>query len=130
MFDAMNITTANGIMLISVEPKDTLNVDEIPLSITSTVDVSIEEALYFIPKIPYKMHEIIKAGTVVYSILLICLNRLVSVTPAAKFVESDIGDSLSPITAPEITAPAVIAGGIPRPKPIPINATPNVPPVV
>ena len=54
------------------------------------------------------MHEIINAGIVVYIMLLTCLNRFVSVTPAAKFVESEIGDILSPITAPEITAWRII----------------------
>ena len=51
-------------------------------------------------------------------------------TPAAKLVESERGDSLSPIMAPEIMAPAAISEGIPRPMLIPMKATPKVAPVV
>ena len=45
-------------------------------------------------------------------------------------VLSDRGEILSPKYAPEITIPAVSAGLIPRPVPIPIRATPIVPPEV
>ena len=62
--------------------------------------------------------------------LLICLNRLVSLTPAARLVESERGESLSPKIAPEMTAPAVIGAGTPRPRLMPIKATPKVAPVV
>lgn len=40
---------------------------------------------------------------------------------------SEIGDILSPKNDPEITMPAVTAGGIPIPLPIPIIAIPIVP---
>jgi hypothetical protein len=45
-------------------------------------------------------------------------------------VVSDSGDILSPKYAPEITAPAVIAGSNDSPWAIPINATPIVAAVV
>ena len=45
---------------------------------------------------------------------------------AAKLVVSESGDNLSPKYAPEIIAPAVIAGGAPSAVPIPISATPTV----
>ena len=48
----------------------------------------------------------------------------------AKFVVSDSGDILSPKYAPEIIAPAVISGERPKPKDIPIKATPSVPATV
>jgi len=41
-----------------------------------------------------------------------------------------MGEILSPKNAPETTAPAVIATGIPSPSPTPIAATPIVPIVV
>ena len=44
-------------------------------------------------------------------------------------VESDRGDSLSPKYAPEMMAPAVMAGGMPRPAPTPYSAMPTVPTV-
>src|SRR5665647_283874 len=82
--------------------------------------------VYFIPRIP----AIIKArrypGRVVYSTLLILSKRFTSQTPAERFVVSETGDNLSPKSAPVIMQPAVMAGLIPRPAPIPISATPNV----
>jgi len=61
---------------------------------------------------------------------LIWSNKSASATPAARFVESESGDILSPKIAPETTAPAVIAAGMPNPYPMPMNATPKVAPVV
>ena len=45
----------------------------------------------------------------------------------ARLVVSDRGDILSPKYAPDRMAPAVIPGFMPRPKPMPIRATPMVP---
>ena len=58
-----------------------------------------------------------------------CSKRLTPATADAIFVVSDSGDILSPKYAPEITAPAAIPVGIPRPSPIPISAIPTVPAV-
>lgn len=52
---------------------------------------------------------------------------LTSLMEDARIVVSDMGDILSPKNAPQITAPAVIADGIPKLFPIPIIATPAVP---
>ena len=59
-----------------------------------------------------------------------CANKVVPETAGARFVVSEKGDILSPNTAPETTAPAVTAGGIPILIPIPTIATPRVPAVV
>ena len=56
--------------------------------------------------------------------------KSVSAAAAATFVLSERGEILSPKYAPEITIPAVRAGFIPSPVPIPISATPIVPPDV
>jgi hypothetical protein len=49
---------------------------------------------------------------------------------AVRIVVSDSGESLSPRYAPEITAPAVIAGETPNIRAIPTKPTPMVPAVV
>ena len=69
---------------------------------------------------------IIKLGIVVQSIALICSKISEPAIAGARFVVSERGESLSPIYAPEIIAPAVICGGIPSPAPIPIRAIPIV----
>ena len=48
---------------------------------------------------------------------------------AEKFVLSDRGESLSPNQAPDTTAPAVMAAGMPRLSPAPRRARPRVPTV-
>ena len=53
--------------------------------------------------------------------------KVVPADAGAKFVVSEIGDILSPKNEPEMTIPAVTAGGIPIPLPIPIIAIPIVP---
>jgi hypothetical protein len=50
--------------------------------------------------------------------------------PGIRMVVSDSGDILSPMYAPEMTAPAAIAVDTPRIGAIPTNATPSVPAVV
>lgn len=47
--------------------------------------------------------------------------------PEARFVLSEKGDSLSPKSAPQITAPAIIPGGKPMAMPMPIIASPPDP---
>ena len=56
-------------------------------------------------------------------------NTFVPVTAGARFVVSDRGEILSPKNDPDTTAPAVQTGGIPKPAPIPISASPTVPTV-
>ena len=55
--------------------------------------------------------------------------RLVPVLAAVSIVVEDIGDIFSPTNAPDITAPAVIGSGMPKPSDTPINAKPTVPAV-
>ena len=57
-------------------------------------------------------------------------NSLVPATPAARLVLSERGESLSPKEAPVTTAPAAMAGGIPKPAAMPMAAAPMVPAVV
>ena len=57
---------------------------------------------------------------------LICLYTVVPDTAGARFVVSENGDILSPNIAPERTMPPTSPKFIPRPVPMPINATPNV----
>ena len=66
------------------------------------------------------------AGIVVYHMDLIWSNRGTSVEEAANSVVSDSGLILSPKNAPEITAPAAMATGIPRPSDMPHSTTPMV----
>ena len=54
------------------------------------------------------------AGTVDHIICLICLNRSASTIAAAKLVDSDRGDILSPKTAPDTIAPTTKAGFSPN----------------
>ena len=49
---------------------------------------------------------------------------------AVRIVVSDSGESLSPRYAPEMTAPAVIAGDTPSMVAMPMRPTPIVPAVV
>ena len=58
-----------------------------------------------------------------------CVNRSVPDTAGARFVVSDIGDSLSPKYAPLMMAPATQPGCSPRAVPMPASATPTVPTV-
>ena len=74
----------------------------------------------------YRIKETTKAGIVVHIIFLMCLNKSDSPIAAAKFVESDKGDILSPKIAPEMIAPATNAGLTPIVIPIPNNAIPTV----
>ena len=53
-------------------------------------------------------------------------NRPVCAVPAARFVESDSGESLSPVHAPERIIPATKAGFRPIVAPIDMNAMPSV----
>ena len=69
-------------------------------------------------------------GPVVQTICRICVKRSVPVTAGARLVVSDKGDILSPKYAPEMIAPAVIAGERSSPIDTPINATPSVPATV
>ena len=82
------------------------------------------------PSIKKILSAIIKLGTVVHSICCIWLNKLVPVTPEARLVVSDKGDSLSPKYAPEIMAPALIARDISIAAAIPIKPMPRVPATV
>ncbi len=63
---------------------------------------------------------------VVYHIDLMWSKRGTSTEEAASRVVSDRGLILSPKKAPEITAPAAMATGIPRPADIPQSTTPMV----
>ena len=65
-------------------------------------------------------------GTVVYHIDLICVKSGTSQDDDASSVVSDSGLILSPKKAPEITAPAAMATGIPSPSAIPQSTTPIV----
>ncbi|MNP32898.1 hypothetical protein D3C76_1261020 [compost metagenome] len=69
---------------------------------------------------------ITSAGTVVYAILRMCVNKDIPATAGAKFVVSESGDILSPKQAPLIIAPAAKVGEIPVVTAIPIKATPMV----
>ena len=94
----------------------------------SAVVVSTAPPLALVnPKTVYRIREITRAGVVVQSMELICSNNVVPAIADAKFVVSENGDCLSPKYAPDTIAPAVMAGLIPRPAPIPINAIPTVP---
>ena len=66
-------------------------------------------------------------GVVVHSIEPMCSKSVVPDIADARFVVSENGDCLSPKYAPEMIAPAVIAGSIPRPAPMPMKAIPTVP---
>ena len=66
------------------------------------------------------------AGTVDHIICLICLNRSASTIAAAKLVDSDRGDILSPKTAPDTIAPTTKAGFSPNVVPMPKKAMPIV----
>ena len=55
-----------------------------------------------------------------------CSNNSLPATAGARLVVSDNGEILSPKYAPEITNPAVIGSGRPKPALIPIKATPTV----
>ena len=92
--------------------------------------MSVESLLSEISKLKPKIKKniIVKIieGKVVYNIYLIWSNKLDPDIAAAKFVVSLNGDNLSPKYDPEITAPATIAGSIPRAFPIPIIAIPIV----
>lgn len=83
-----------------------------------------------LPKMKNAIKAIMKAGTVVQSMLRICSNKSTPVTAGARFVVSDKGDILSPKNAPEIIAPAIRAGSYPRALPMPIKASPTVAAVV
>ena len=89
-----------------------------------------EVALLLWPRKKKKSKEPIKAGMVDHIIFLIWSKRSVSATAEARLVESDRGDILSPKTAPEIIAPAVKAGLMPKVLPIPKRAIPTVDTVV
>ena len=69
------------------------------------------------------------AGTVVQTMWRMCVNRSLPAIAGAKFVVSDIGESLSPRYAPLMMAPAVIAGSMPMAVATPMRATPTVPAV-
>ncbi|BDQ59635.1 hypothetical protein EfsSVR2331_37600 [Enterococcus faecalis] len=66
------------------------------------------------------------AGTVDHIKFFICLNKSASTIAAAKFVDSDKGDILSPKTEPETIAPTTKAGFNPKVLPIPKKAIPIV----
>ena len=82
------------------------------------------------PRTANKISETKNAGMVVHIMFLMCAKRSEPATAEAKLVESDSGDILSPKTAPEMMAPAVNAGLIPRVVPIPKRASPTVETVV
>ena len=67
-----------------------------------------------------------KVGTVVHIMALTCSNNSLPDTAGARFVVSDNGEILSPKYAPDITKPAVIGRGRPRPALMPMSATPTV----
>ena len=69
---------------------------------------------------------IIKVGNVVYIIYLIWVYKSVPEIAEARFVVSLKGDILSPKYAPEITAPAVMLGGMLKALPTDTSATPIV----
>ena len=60
---------------------------------------------------------------------LMCSHRPISAAAGVRLVVSDKGDILSPKKAPDTIAPAVMAGGMPSPSPMPIIASPTVPAV-
>ena len=72
------------------------------------------------------MRQIIVPGIVVYHIDLMCTNSGTSVDDDARSVVSESGLILSPKNAPDITAPAAIPTGMPRPADIPQRTTPIV----
>ena len=86
------------------------------------VDTSI-----FKPTVVNTIAQVIVAAPVVYSICLIWAYKSVPAAIGASIVVSDRGESLSPKTAPLITAPAAISSGTPNAIAIPIIATPAVP---
>src|SRR5690606_22294449 len=78
----------------------------------------------------YRTSAIRNDGPVVNDMCRMCVNRSVPATAGARLVVSDSGDILSPKYAPEMTAPAAIAGDRESPIATPISATPSVPAVV
>src|SRR5882757_6050675 len=70
------------------------------------------------------------AGTDVHRVSRICSNKSEPAAAVARFTVSDSGDVLSPKYAPEMTAPAVIAGDNPMLVATPINPMPIVPATV
>ena len=72
------------------------------------------------------MIAITKLGKVVVTMAATWSNRPVCAEPAAKFVESDKGENLSPQHAPDKIAPAIKAGFNPMVLPMAIKAIPNV----
>ena len=103
-----------------------MKLDERILSVSFTLSLSISTAENFVCITPKKMMVAMYAGIVAVATLLIWSKILTSHVPDERLTVSDIGDILSPKMAPQIIAPAVIAGGIFNPPPIPISATPNV----
>jgi len=59
-----------------------------------------------------------------------CWYRSTPAAAAARFAESESGDDLSPKYAPEITAPAAMAGSSPMLAAMPMKPTPIVPTTV
>src|SRR4051812_18214557 len=69
-------------------------------------------------------------GTDVHKVSRICADRSDPVDAVARLTVSESGEALSPKYAPEITAPAVIAGDRPMFAAIPIRPMPIVPTTV
>lgn len=67
-----------------------------------------------------------QAGTVVYIIFLMWSNKSTPTSEAAILVVSDKGDILSPNNAPEMTAPATMAGFAPKRLPYPKMQRPRL----
>src|SRR5690606_24272 len=71
-----------------------------------------------------------RLGTVVQVMCRMWAKRSLPAAAGAILVVSERGEILSPNYAPEITAPAVIAGDMSRPCATPIKATPRAPATV
>ena len=97
---------------------------------STAVILAKEVALLLWPRKKKRTSETKKAGMVDHIMFLIWSKRSLSATAEARLVESDSGDILSPKIAPEMMAPAVIAGLIPSVLPIPKRAMPTVEMVV
>ena len=122
---AIRKTTANGISASGVILNEASRV-VIKISIMFPFDSALTPK----PIIKKIINAKIMEGPVVQTICRICVKRSVPVTAGARLVVSDKGDILSPKYAPEMIAPAVIAGERSSPIDTPINATPSVPATV
>ena len=114
-----NIGTMNSIGVM-------LKLASRPPIISSTIPISALCVSTFRLRTVYSTKDIISEGVTVYIMEPMCLYTVVPETAGARLVVSEKGDILSPNMAPESTMPPTRPRFMPRPVPIPMNATPRV----